>query len=622
MNLDFANSIEVDDNKGIIITANNNSIKFEGIFLNSGEELLLDSLVRVVLYVKNDSDASKNIYVEWEDRVKYEGSKKYIQIENANTIVGRVEDYTKYQHATFQAMLVSPSKGIAQFSHYTGMGLYMDEYPSRVPMGRGQDGYPIVDEKGNIASFPLNSDSFLNNNVDQFGRLNNFARGSLILKHYSDSGLYMLEKMRKTYPSLEGEDGEFYQSAIGVNLMLIRPTPLFPKIKDLNDDEKPMGSLIMEDDCKNALYNSIHIRLAQDTTGSQAITEQEIKYFEVRHRNTSEQSKLLEHALPGTRPSRLQFYDLKRKSNLEEEKTENKTLCIYARKKSNVEERISNFSDDGVCFLNYKDGIEVPDEKKQATYGTGTEDKKTAKRKCPCWPGCSQGHFTNDIIDAPLSIRNEEIYVNNMPLLIKPKANLELAHYTGSGLFIEEQLPYADDDEYKKYWDVKYDDVPNYHAPNVTLRLREWNYMPFLDNSNKEVNYKDGEKNKAFEPKRYDSCILEFDTIFADRKGEGGKGSYDFDNGDIDFYDEHANYRTANKITLAQKLYGNWIKEKKDDEKATIMQYGNRLIFEDLLHIKNKTPLSTWGLITKEEDPKLDGTDEDTRILMPKGKLE
>lgn len=622
MNLDFANKVEIPKDKMILENdAFSNYIKFEGLSLTSGNELMLDSLVRIVLH-------SADTYVEWEDRVKYRRDDqnkvvRYIQIDNSNTIIGRLEDYSKYKNSVFQAMLVSPPKGVAQFSHYTGMGLFMDEYPSRVPAGKDESGYLKIDENGNLASFPLNSDSFLNDNIDEYGRLNDFARGSLILKHYSDSGLYILEKMRKTYPSLEDKDhNKFFQSSIGVNLVLIRPTPFFETINGLNDDEKPLGSFIMEDDCKNALYNSIHIRIAQDTTGSQAITEEEIKYFEVKHRNVKDKTDLLEYSLPGTRPSRLQFYDLKRKSNKEEEENSNETLCIYARKKDNLEERISKFGEDFVCFLNYKKVSgqyeEVPDNMKQATPNSGKEDIKTGKRKCPCWPGCSEGHFTNDVIDSPLSVRNEEIYINNIPLLIKPKANLELAHYTGSGLFIEEQLPYNDDANYKKYWDVKYDDVPNYHAPNITLRLREWNYLPFMDESNDEINYNTAEKNKAFEPKRYDSCILEFDTIFADRTGKSGKGSYEFDNGDIKWYNECNSYKTAHKITLAQKLYGNWINVEEDKT----MLYGNRLVFEDLLDKDSKKPLSVWGITTSEEDHKLEGTEEDTRVIMPKGKLE
>ena len=598
MNLDFANKVEIPKDKMILENdAFSNYIKFEGLSLTSGNELMLDSLVRIVLY-------SADTYVEWEDRVKYRRDDKnkvvrYIQIDNSNTIIGRLEDYSKYKDSAFQAMLVSPPKGIAQFSHYTGMGLFMDEYPSRVPAGKDESGYLKVDENGNLASFPLNSDSFLNDNVDEYGRLHNFARGSLILKHYSDSGLYILEKMRKTYPSLEDKNGdEFYQSSIGVNLMLIRPTPLFKTIKDLNDDEKPLGSFIMEDDCKNALYNSIHIRLAQDTTGSQTITEEEIKYFEVKHRNIKGGMNLLEYSLPGTRPSRLQFYDLKRKPNEEEEKTS----CIYEK-------------DEG-CLLN-KDG------KMQATYGSGQVDTKTGRKKCPNWPGCSEGHFTNSLIDSPLSTRNEEIYINNMPLLIKPKANLELVHYTGSGLFIEEKLPkdannninYDDLGEENKLENLPF--VKDYHAPSVILRLREWNYLPLMNDGDNKVNYKDSEKNKAFEPKRYDSCVLEFNTIYGNREGGGGKGSYEFENGDITWHNEYESYKTANKIILAQKLYGNWIAA----EDGNVMQYGNRLVFEDSIDGIDKTPSSTWGTVDIKEGKDV-VVDKDTRVIMPKGKLE
>jgi hypothetical protein len=617
MNLDASNVIIL-----TLDTSNDKELKFK-IALESGEKLLPDQLIRVVLNFKSDEAKSNYLtaYVEWEDRIKFEGNDAYIIINDTNTVVGgplyqtsesqNSKSYkTSAYNGKFYAMLLSPNKGIAQFSHYTGMGLYMDEYPNRVPMGRDPaTGWPLVDNNGNLKSFSLNNDAFLNDTVDQNGQLQNFSRGSLILKHYSDSGLYMVEKVRKTYSDLKDDDNDpWYQSAMGVNLVLIRPTPNFKSIRGLDDDERPMASLVMEDDCKHALNNSIHIRLGQDSTGVQAVTTEEIAQFSIVHRDPDGTNDTLENPLPGTRPSRLQFYDLKRKLNDSEIDT---IKCIH--------------DNSGKCRLNQINNQDVPAAEQQATYGSGKEDIKTGAHKCPNWPGCSEGHFTHSKLDIPLSVRDQDIWINNMPLLIKPKANLELAHYTGSGLFIEEQLPEDENGE------IIYDDwkieevkksVANYHAPNITLRLREWNHMPFSDKSDK-IDYNSSTKTNAFEPKLYDSCILEFDTIYGDRRSiDGTKGSYSFKpNGAVEFKDLSTEYRSANKILLAQKLYGNKLTPEDKD-----VQLGNRLVFSDLLDetdpLNPIVPADIWIKSETANDSKLEGSVTDSRLIFPKGKLE
>lgn len=604
---------------------------------SSGEKIEEGRVVRVVLKFesKDFSKAFTNVYIEWEAKAEKKGDNLIITISDSNTIVGGPlkdsvgtssdKNYDTYSASDFKAMLVSPPKGNASFSHYMGMGLFMDEYPSRIPIGNRteddetkDDGLFLVDRNtGNIKSWLWNSDSFLDDTLNEKGRLDNFPRGSINLLHYSKSGLTINEKVAKTYDlPLDPEGFEWQQSAIGVSLTLLRQRPSPYIIPGLNDPEMPLASFIMEDDCKNAEFNSLHIRLAQNNTGVQSITKEDIIYFDVQHYDTpySKDSRL-EHALPGTRPSRLQFYDLKRKPT-EEENSGDEFKCINYIKSS--EESQYEIEEGNKCKLNYKK-VKVgntykykilPKSERMTTYESGVEDSKTLKKKCPSWPGCVEGHYAHSEIDKPLEIRNTDIRINNLDLLIKPKANLELAHYTSSGLFLEEQLPYNENG------DINYDDVSIFHAPKVTLRLREWDYVPLSDGTN-VICYDSGKKNNAHEPKRYDLCKLEFETIYGKREqnfeevGEKKLATYT---------DKHDTYKTASCIKLAQTIYGN--KVLPEDEE---IQLGNRLIFTDLLSGEDPEKTVAEGLWEESDstkDASILGTDKDMRLILPKGKLE
>ncbi|OGM08182.1 hypothetical protein A2Z67_06220 [Candidatus Woesebacteria bacterium RBG_13_36_22] len=603
LNLDIANQLilTLDENES---TAS--QLKFN-ISSPNTSIILLGQIVRVVLeYEATDQLYDYlNVRIEWETKVENDNQNMpFITISDANTIVGgplyqsenttTEKNYLISQYKDkYYGMILSPPKGNAQFSHYTGMGLFMDEYPSRIPIsGTIKDDGQLPADGSYLKSWAMNTDSFLDDTLDKFGYLDDFPRGSLNLKHYSKSGLSIEEKIKKTY-DLGSQTGDWNQSAIGLNLLLIRQTPKFRNLAGLNDEEKPLASFIMEDDCKNSYYNAVHLRIAQDNTAVQRISDEEIIYYDVQHLVEGDTETRIENALPGTRPSRLQFYDLK---------------------KSPTSVDINDFKcfhDDGTrCKLNIApNGTDLPTEERQATYGSGREDTKLDKKKCPNWPGCVEGHYTHQNIDLPLSIRNTDIRVDNIDLLMKPKANAELVHYTGSGIFFEEQLLLDETG------DVDYTKVSTYHAPLVELRLREWDYVPKSDGTT-EINYDSGSKNNAHEPKRYDLCKLKFETIYGTREEnylETGEDKI------VSFEDKHDTYNTASKITLAQTIYGNKITP--DDS----IQLGNRLVFEDLLEGEepNQTvPADIWEESTNATDSAIEGSDADMRLILPKGKLE
>jgi len=600
LNLDTANQVnlELDDEEST--TA---QLKFK-VTSASNPSILPGQIIRVVLDYESSDESSiyLNVYIEWEAPVQYNDSgDAFIVISDANTVVGgplyQSENTSTPKHYLMHeyddkyfAMILSPPKGKAQFSHYMGMGIFMEEYPDRVAIGSAmrEDGRYLAD--GNRPkSFALNTDSFLDETLDEFGLLNNFPRGSIVFKHYTQSGLIIEEKAKKTYDL--GDD--WNQSSIGLDLSLIRQTPKFKNLGGLDDQEKPLASLLMEDDCKNSYYNAVHLRLAHDNTGVQRISDEEIVYYDVQHLVAGGTETRIKNPLPGTRPSRIQFYDLKRtptNADFEDFK------CIH---------------DDGSrCKLNVDpDGNDYPEEERQTTYESGREDEKLGKKKCPHWPGCTEGHYTHEEIDVPLAARNTDIRVDNIDLLMKPKANAEFAHYTSSGLFFEEQLPKDESG------DIDYDSVSTYHAPVIDLRLREWEYVPKSDGTT-VINYKEGEKNNAHEPKRYDLCDLKFETIYGIREenySEDGEGV-------VTFEDKHDTYNTATKITLAQSIYGNKILP--DDSS---IQLGNRLVFEDLLEgdEPNQTvPVDIWEESTNATDNAIEGSDADMRLILPKGKLE
>jgi hypothetical protein len=603
LNLDTANQIELTLDEEESTTS---QLKFN-IVSDSSSVILPGQIIRVVLEYESEEElyVYLNVNIEWESPVEYDDqSKPFIVISDANTIVNgplyQSEGTTSPKHYLMQqyqdkyfAMILSPDKGNAQFSHYMGMGIFMEEYPDRVPIGSAMrdDGRYLAD--GNRPkSWPLNTDSFLDDTLDEFGYLNNFPRGSLAINHYSQSGLTIEEKVKKTY-DLGDDSDNWSQSALGLDLLLIRQTPKFKNLVGLDDQERPLASLLMEDDCKNSYYNAIHMRWAHDNSSVQRISEEEIIQYDIQHLVEGDEETRIKYPLPGTRPSRLQFYDLKRtptSADVDDFK------CIH---------------DDGSrCKLNIDpDDNDYPEEEQQATYGSGREDLKLNKKKCPHWPGCIEGHYTHQDIDLPLTLRNTDIRVDNIDLLMKPKANAEFAHYTSSGLFFEEQLPKDTNG------DIDYAVVSTYHAPVVDLRLREWDYVPKSDGTT-EINYASGSKNNAHEPKRYDLCDLKLETIYGTREenySEDGEGV-------VTFEDKHDTYGTATKITLAQSIYGNKILP----EDSSI-QLGNRLVFEDLLEgdEPNQTvPVDIWEESTYATDNAIEGDDADMRLILPKGKLE